>query len=209
MSRKRYSLVKGGPKEIEISWGFAWRNFTVRQNGQIIGTVSTQHELKEGRQFSLSDESFLWVKLNIGFGKAGLDVLHNGQPLPGSDSDPAQKIKNAFGILLFVAVINTLVGALLITTVRELAAIGYGIVLYGLIFIGLAMGVKKRSPAALIIAIVLLIIDVTAGIAFQQMLHNSMSLVWIIIRVLFLVYLIQAIKPMKDLKNNKRGSGCL
>lgn len=205
MPRKRYSLVKGGPKEIEISWGFTWKNFTVRQNGQIIGTVGGQHELKDGRQFSLLDGSPLSVKLNVGFANVGLEVMHNGQPLAGSGSDPSRKIKNAFGILLFVAVINTLVGVLLITIVRDLAAIGTGIVLYGLIFIGLAIGVKKHSLAALIIAIVLLIIDAIAGIAFQPMSHNNMSIVWIIVRVLFLIYLFQAIKPMKDLKNFQAG----
>lgn len=205
MPKKRYSLVKGGPKEIEISWGFAWKNFTVRQNGQIIGTVETQHELKDGRQFSLLDGSALSVKLNVSFANVGLDVMHNSQPLAGSGSNPSQKIKNAFGILLFVAIINTLVGVLLIIIVRDLATVGIGIVLYGLIFIGLAICVKKHSLAALIIAIVFMIIDAIAGIAFQPMSHNNMSLVWIIIRVLFLIYLFQTIKPMKDLKNSQAG----
>ena len=205
MPGKRYSLEKGGPKEIEISWGFAWRNFTVRQNGQIIGKAGSRHKLKNGHQFELLDGSALNVKLNVNFTNAWLDVTHNGQPLTGSDSDPAQKIKNAFGILLFVAAINTLVGVSLITIVNDLAIAGLGVAVYGFVFIGLAIGIKKHSLVALIIAIVLLIIDVIAGIAFQPMSLNSMSLAWIIIRVLFLVYLFQAIKPIRDLKNNQKG----
>ncbi|HNW97627.1 MAG TPA: hypothetical protein PKK00_04345 [Bacteroidales bacterium] len=201
MPRKRYSLINGGPKEIEISWGFAWKNFTVRHNGQIIGTVGSQRELKEGRQFNLLDGTTLWVKLNVGFGKAGLEVLHNGQPCPGSDSDPAQKIKVAFGILLFVALFNTVIGLLLETIGgNEFKEIGIGVVFYGLIFIGLAFLVKKLSLIALITAIVLLIADAVTGLVFQMMSNNNMSFAWIVVRVLFLIYLFQSVKPLKELK---------
>lgn len=200
MPRKRYSLVKGGPKEIEISWGFAWKNFTVYQNGQVIGIVGAQHELKEGRQFTLTDGSFLWVKLNVGFGKTGLEVLHNLQPLPGSDSDPVKKINTAFGIILFVAIINIIGGTIVAAMLKEYFSIGIVLLAYGLIFIGLAIGVKRRSLTALIIAIALLIIDAIAGIAFQSMSQNNMSIIWVIIRVLFIIYLFQAVKPLKELK---------
>lgn len=203
MPRKRYSLVKGGPKEIEISWGFAWKNFTVRQNDQIIGTVGSQQELKEGRQFNLLDGSPLWIKLNLGIGKTGLEVLLNGQPLPGSDSDPAQKIKIAFGILMFVAIVNMLGGIAVAAILPEFLLIGVLIMVYGVIFIGLAIGVKKHFFAALIIAIVLLIADAVAGIAFQSVSHYNMSIAWIIIRVVFLIYLFQSIKPMKEINREK------
>lgn len=206
MPRKRYALVKNGPKEIEISWGFAWKNFSVRQNGQVVGTVSSQGELREGRQFNLLDGSTLLIKLNLGIGKTGLEILHDGQPLPGSDSDPAKKIKTAFGILLFVAIVNMLGGIAVVAILPEFLLIGVLIMAYGVVFIGLAFGVRKHFFAALIIAIVLLIADAVAGIAFQSVSHFNLSIAWIIIRVVFLIYLFQSIKPMKEINNKNENT---
>jgi len=201
MPRKKYALIKSGPKEIECSWGFAWKNFTVTQNGNIIGTIANQRELKEGRQFSLADGSTLWVRLKIGFGTSGLEVLHNGQPLPGSDMDPAQKVKVAFILLLVITGLNLLAGILL--SMLDLQSLGLGIgigyIIFGVIFGALAFAVRAKSLVALYIAIALLILDAIAGIAVQVM-SNSPTFVWVIVRILILIYLFSAIKAMKDLK---------
>jgi hypothetical protein len=202
MPKKSYALQKGGPKEIEISWGFAWKNFTVKHNGEIIGTVANQRELKEGRQFMLKDGSSLSVKLKVGFGKAGLEVLRNGQPLPGSDMDPVQKIKIAFGLLLFIAGMNILVGLVLSTVDLNYLGLGFGIgyIIFGIVFGILAFLIKARSLAALWIAIVLLILDAVAGLAIQVTTHNNTTVAWVIIRVMILIYLFNAAKPIKELK---------
>jgi hypothetical protein len=202
MPKKTYALEKNGPKEIEISWGFAWKDFTVRQNGEIIGTVSSQSELKAGKQFKLKDGSDLQVKLNVGLAKAGLEVLHDNQFLPGSDLDPVKQVNTAFGLLLFIGGLNILVGILLtafrIPILGEIA--GIGIIAFGLIFTGLAFAVKSRSLVALYIAIALLIIDAVSTIAIQAEVGRS-STGWIILRVFFLIYLFRAIKPLKELRN--------
>ena len=202
MPKKRYALEKKGPKEIEISWGFAWKNFTVKQNDEIIGTVENQKALKEGRQFTLKDGSSLQVKLNIGLAKAGLEVLHNNEPLPGSDMDPVKLVKNAFGILVFIAALNIIIGIVL--TVFKVpfldGVFGIGLIVFGLVFAGLAFAVKSYSLIALYVAIVLLVIDAIASIAIQVETHQSSATVWILVRIFFLIYLFRAIKPMKTLK---------
>jgi hypothetical protein len=200
MPHKRFALSRNGPKEIELRWGLGWKNFTVHHHGNVIGTVSKQSELIEGRSFSLPDGSALSVKLKTGIGHAGLEVLHNGKPIPGSDADPVQKIKTAFGILLFLAITNMLGGILIFSLFAEFQVAGILIMVFGLLFAGLAIAVKKRSLAALIVAIILLVIDIISGIIFQSMSQNNISIVWILLRVLFLIYLLQAINPMKELK---------
>jgi hypothetical protein len=201
MPRKKYALVKSGPKEIECSWGFAWENFTVTQNGNIIGTIANQRELKEGRQFSLADGSTLSVRLKIGFGNSGLEVLHDGKPLPGSDMDPAQKVKVAFILLLVITGLNLLAGILL--SMLDLQSLGLGIgigyIIFGIIFGVLAFAVRAKSLVSLYIAIALLILDAVAGIAVQVM-SNSPTFVWVIVRIFILIYLFSAIKAMKTLK---------
>jgi hypothetical protein len=201
MPNKKYALIKKGPKEIECSWGFAWKNFTVKQNGNTIGTIANQRELKEGRQFSLADGSTLWIRLKIGFGTSGLEVLRDGKPLPGSDMDPAQKVKVAFILLLVITGLNILAGVLL--SMLDLQSLGLGIgigyIIFGLIFCFLAFAVRANSLVALYIAIVLLILDAIAGIAVQVMSHSP-TFVWVIVRVFILIYLFSAIKAIRQVR---------
>lgn len=200
MPQKRYSLEKGGPKEIEISWKQAWKSFTVKHKGQVVGITETQEELKRGVQFSLLDDSTLRIRLYVGFGKTGLEILRNDQPLPGSDADPYKKIKTAFIMLLCVAGMNILGGTLIALTLSEFMYVGMIVFVYGLVFVGLAFGVREGIIATLIIAIILLVVDTSVSLVYQSWSHSGATVVWIILRALFLVYLLQAIKPLREIK---------
>jgi hypothetical protein len=48
MPKQQYALEQGGPKRLEISWTGIWRNFTVRLDGQVVGTVENQKALRAG-----------------------------------------------------------------------------------------------------------------------------------------------------------------
>lgn len=205
MPKKSFSLTKGGPKEIVCSWGLAWKNFSVFHNGELIGTVANQKELKEGRSFMLKDGSQLSVRLNVSLFSVGLELYHNGEIVSGSDMDPRRHIKTAFGILLFLGILNLVVGIVLIAAGLEIfvAGIGIGLAIFGLILGGLAFGVKAKSMPALIIAIVILILDAIASIYFLSISNSQPATVWIIIRVLFIVYLFKAVKAIKQLKQQQ------
>ena len=202
MPKRSYSLQKDGPKELECSWGIAWKNFTVKQNGQVIGTVANQKELKEGREFQLNDGSKLFVKLKIGL-TSGLYLTRDGQPLPGSDSDPMSKVKGAFTILLIIAVINIGIGVL--STLFNLQEIGLefglGYIVFGFVFLILSIAVKRGSLIALIAAIILLILDALLGIVFMATSGGNQSIFWIIARIFFLIYLISSVSAFRKLKN--------
>ena len=202
MPKRSYSLQKDGPKELECSWGIAWKNFTVKQNGQVIGTVSNQKELKRGREFLLNDGSKLFVILKIGL-SSGLYLTKDGQPLPGSDSDPISKVKGAFVILMIIAVINIGIGVL--STLYNLKEIGLefglGYIVFGFVFLILSIAVKRGSLIALLAAIILLILDALLGIVFMATSGGNQSIFWIIARVFFLIYLISSVSAFKKLKN--------
>ena len=202
MPKRSYSLQKDGPKELECSWGIAWKNFTVKQNGQVIGTVSNQKELKRGREFLLNDGSKLFVILKIGL-TSGLYLTKDGQPLPGSDSDPISKVKGAFVILMIIAVINIGIGVL--STLYNLKEIGLefglGYIVFGFVFLILSIAVKRGSLIALLAAIILLILDALLGIVFMATSGGNQSIFWIIARVFFLIYLISSVSAFKKLKN--------
>ena len=202
MPKRSYSLQNDGPKELECSWGIAWKNFTLKQNGQVIGTVANQKELKEGREFQLNDGSKLFVKLKIGL-TSGLYLTRDGQPLPGSDSDPMSKVKGAFTILMIIAVINIGIGIL--STLFNLQEIGLefglGYIVFGFVFLILSIAVKRGSLIALIAAIILLILDALLGIVFMATSGGNQSIFWIIARIFFLIYLISSVSAFKKLKN--------
>ena len=104
MPTKKYAMEKGEPKRLEISWKGIWKikNFTVHLDGNNIGLIANRKELKAGREFALIDGSILKVQLVKKLLSAELQVLRDDQPLPGSASDPGQRLRVAYGIVFFI-----------------------------------------------------------------------------------------------------------
>ena len=203
MPKKSYALTEGGQKELEMSWGIGWNDFTIMEGERLIGTVPTQAELKEGRSFRLKDGSELSVKLNLSFFNSGLEVLRNGAPLPGSTSDPGNRIKTAYILLLLVAFLNVFAGVLIITAgISEILIwTGAGYLGSGFAFLILALSVKRGSFTALLIAIILLAVDMGLSFIFSY----GTPVVWIS-RIIVLLYLVMSIRVFKEYSAENPGT---
>lgn len=204
MPNLKYALESGGPRRLEISWGAFWRDFTIKLDGNPIGTISGQKELKAGREFTLPDDSILRIQLVQSSTSAvpDLEVLRNGEPLPGSASDPAQKLKLAYGMVFFVAGLNILLGlvaALLQIEFLQSLGVGVGSALFGVILLALGFFVKRRSAAALIAAIVLLALDGLLGIVLAVG-QGYTPTAGLVARVLFIIPMIQGVGAIRALK---------
>ena len=105
-------MEKDGPKRLEMSWGGFWKDFTVKLDGVAVLTANGSSELKAGRSARLPDGSTLEVRLETGFGKNGLAVTRNGQPLPGSSTDPESLVKVAGAVVYVLAGLNFLFGVI-------------------------------------------------------------------------------------------------
>ena len=80
MFTQRYPLELDGRQSLlQLSWKLLWRDFTVRLDGQVVGTGGLR-ALKAGRDFELPDSSVLRIQLDHGL----LAVSRNSVPLPGS-----------------------------------------------------------------------------------------------------------------------------
>ena len=204
MPKKIFALKRGGSRDLVCSWGFGWKNFTIKHRDEVIGTVPNQKELKEGKEFQLSDGSKLFVRLKIGL-TSGLYITRDGKPVPGSDSDPMSKVKGSFAILMVIACVNIIIGVLAaFLHLEDFGLSAWAIyIIFGLIFLILSIAVRKASLIALIIAIVLLILDALIGIAFMTTFGGTQSVVWIVIRIFFLIYLITSVKVFKKLKTER------
>jgi hypothetical protein len=139
----KLALERGEPKRLELAWGAFWRNFVVRLDGAEIGRIAGQKELKAGQEFTLGDGSVLRVQLANSGITPELRVLRNGQPLPGSASDPMSLVRQAAQVLFFIGGISILIGLLAELfhweQMRAMGA-GYFTAIFGIIYLGLVGG---------------------------------------------------------------------
>ena len=162
MPTKKFAFDKGGPERLELEWQGNFKNLEVRLDGAILGSFENAKELKAGGTYPLEDGSTLEVKLATTALFPELTLTRNGRALPGSATDPAQRVKAAAGMIFFVAGFNVLLGLVAAAfNVQFLQSIGVGMgsVLEGAIYGGLGYFVGQRSIVALGLAVGLFVID--------------------------------------------------
>jgi hypothetical protein len=168
----RFALERGGPKRLEIRWGRGWGSQTaIILDGKEIGTLPGRKELKEGRLFRLDDGSTLSVQFGPNLITQEFRVLLDGFPLPGSASDPAHRLRVASGVLFFIGGVTIALSLIAeLFRIRGLMQHGMGIgsMIEGGVFLLLATLVRRRSVAALGIAVVLMVLDLVVGFADPQ-----------------------------------------
>jgi hypothetical protein len=203
MPRKQYAFFRGGDKRLEISWRGLWSDVAVRLDGQVVGAIKNQRELRQGQVFALPDGSRLSVRLVSKLATHELQVTRNGEPLPGSDADPAQRHKLAYSILFFVAGLNIVLGLLALVLKSEFLSslgIGYGSLIFGLLFLLAAVFVMERSQIALILAIIVFTLDALLGIVLVVTAGGSPAVGGVVARVFLFVPLVNGIKAIQQLK---------
>jgi len=92
-----------------------------------------------------------------------LELRLGGQPVPGSATDPHERLKQAWYTLLFIGGLNLVLGLVAVwqqVAVLQSLGIGWGSVVEGLLYAGLGWwGYKRLAPAAFAIAGVLFVLD--------------------------------------------------
>lgn len=203
MAKKTFALESGGPQRLELSWGMFWKNFQVTLDGKPVGTVSGgQKELKQGVEFSLPDGSTLDIQLMQSFMNVELRVQRDGVPLPGSASDPEQRVKNAAYLLYFLAGFNTLVGvvAMVINSeVLENMGLGLGSIIFGALVAVLGFFSYRRSRVAMVLAILLYAADGLYTLASYSGPGSTPPAAGIIFRIYIIYALVQAVKAAGEL----------
>lgn len=205
--KKTYALEKGGPKTLEFSWDIGWKDFTIRQDGDILGTIENKEALKQGREVTLKDGSRLYVRLNLGIMDSGLEILKDGKPLEGSNADPVSRIKSCFGLLILLSVLDILGAAFVVISLpAETYARADGLLyafvymFFGFAFIFLALMVKKASLTGLYIAITLIVIEVLFGIGIMAMSGGVESIFPWVIRIVITIYLMSSAKYFREVR---------
>ncbi len=203
MPKKNLAFDEKGPKRIELSWKIFWKDFTVSFDGQEIGRMNGRQELTAGWEFDLPDGTVLTVRLVNRFLSPELQVLRNGEPLPGSGSDPNQKVKIASGIIFFIGGLNTILSLVSIGSKSVFLTgmgIGYASLAFGCVFLLLGFFVLKRSAVALILALVLLALDALFGMYAGISGSGRMPAGGLVMRIFFIIFIYQGLAAIRDIK---------
>ena len=203
MQKLTYALEPNGPKRLEVSWKAMWKEFKVKVDDRVVGRASGQKELREGKRFRLKDGSYLSVKLVNKLTGVDLEILHDGQPLPGTSADPATRLKNAYRTVFLVAGLNTVLGlvaVLLEAPFLQALGIGFYSILFGLIFLVLGVYVKRKSRLALILSVVIFALDSVLGIILTTASGLTPSPGGLLARILLMIPMVQGIQAIRTLK---------
>jgi len=212
MPTRKFALQKGEEARLVISWRGIWKDIRVLLDGEELGTIGGSAEIKAGKEFTLPGrQGTLRVQLVQTFGSAELQVLRNGQPLPGSGSDPEVQFKGAWGILLFIAGLNLVIGlATVVFEVEALARMGLGVgsLIVAVIYLGLALVVRTyRSAIALGVGIALFAIDglLTVAAGFEG--TGTPPIGGVLMRVFLILPMIKGFSAIRALKAGEKGEG--
>jgi hypothetical protein len=196
----KYALEKGGPKRLEISYKGNWKDFTIRLDGNVIGTVAEYEHLKTGQEFALPDGSILKVQLKF----PGFQVFRNGKPL--LLYDPSQMLKFSYTFTFFSAAANLfmgLSGSLFHTNLGNLPPAGMLSVGFGILLLVLGFFIMLKSTIALSIAAGILALDIILAIFYHPNLPLIILVIAIVFKLLVLLMMIQGFGAIKALKQEQ------
>ncbi len=202
MAKYLYSLEKGQPKRLEINTRFNFNGAIVKFDGNQIVDIPDGQTLKTGVDIQLPDGSPVHIQLQQNFSSFILLVTRYGVPLPGSNSDPEMKLKNAYGVLYFVGGLSFILGILgviLPVSLLAQAGLGWTTAIEGAIFLVLAYLTQRRSKVALIIGIILYSLDAIITLVSMISAGNS-SVVSLFIKIAFVAMMVPGVKAIDELK---------
>ena len=213
MPRQFLAFDSDTEPRLELKWGSYMRDFRVLLDEKEIGRIDGgMRELKEGRDFQLPDNSTLTIKLHQWMMMDELQVLRNGQPLPGSGGHPRQKQTAAIRVAFFWGIVAIIGGALLMLSSSTLPR-GLGFsplsILFGLLMIGSAVTISQRSMVGAAAALIFYIADWAVGIYGLATVGGSITLVTtlaMLVRILIIPALVQGFGALKLLKRLEIGA---
>jgi hypothetical protein len=203
MPKKTFALESGGPQRLELNWGLFWKGFQVTLDGKPVGTVSGgQKELKEGVELDLPDGSTLDIQLVRSWMNEELRILRNGVPVPGSASDPEQRVKAAAYLLYFLAGFNTVVGVvamMLNSEMLERLGLGLGSIIFGALVAVLGFFTYRRSRVAMVLTILLYAADGLYTLVSYSGPGSTPPAAGLLFRIFIIYTLVQAVKAAGEL----------
>jgi hypothetical protein len=193
MATLRFAFEPGGPERVGIAWQGGWKDVALTLDGRRLGGFPDAKALRTGGSFALADGTRLEVKL-AHLPMPELQVLRDGVPLPGSPSDPAERMRRAGQLVVALGVLSVLLGlAATLFDVGALRGMGFGIesAVLSAGFAALGVPARRGSLAALVAATAIYAIDGVVGLVLAA---GTAAPGVPIARVLFAIPMVQGIQ---------------
>lgn len=198
MPNKKYFLNKEKSETIELTWKGAYKEVIVAFNGQPVATLNRE-DVSAGKSIELPNGKTFEIKLTGGL-FAALTTKIDGRHIPNSQGDPAYQLKQIFYLLIFLGVLNIIMGLVFASSNIKIDAfegIGYVNVIIGIVYIGLGYAVSKGSMPAMILTTMLIAADLIFAAMYTTQTGSSSG---IIIKVLFVVFIVRGFRYIKEYK---------
>ena len=207
MAKQTYAFETGGPQRLLMDWKYGYRDVTIYVDGELVGKIPGQKELQDGQEFTLPDGSKLEIQMVRAFLSSDLSVERNGEPLPGSATDPYSQVRLSYQLIFFLSIINLALGAFAeIFQIKSLLGLGVGWynIAFGIVFIGLGLWVRSLSLLGLWISIGLLAVDAVISVIGVAVPAGGQPMyTGLLIRVLILIYVWRGVAGLKKLKQKQ------
>lgn len=199
MPKRRFALERGGPRRLQVQWGH--KGLKVFLDGLEV-PPSGPHR----GDYRLPDGS--WIHVDMDAQSSTVDVLRDGQFLPGTRFDPFYQVTIAYAIVLALAGLHAVLAFLPFEQwIPEAAGLPLKTIAWALaaVFALLGLAARQRSKAALMAAIALFSIE---GIVFAFMALAFPGRRLIIYGLLAVAAgLIQGLDGIREIEVSEKGSG--
>lgn len=207
MPEKHFALEPGGTERLAVSWSGGFKNLAIALDGQSLASFESPKELKRPQAMALPDGSRLEVQLTSPLGIPELQLRRDGEPLPGSAGDPAERHRAAWGMVAFVAGLNVVLGLVVVVfDIGFLKAVGagWGSIISGLVYGVLAFFVRGRSQVALGLAVALFVLDGILLLASSAHAGGTPPVGGLVARIFFLLPMLRGFSAIAALNAPRR-----
>lgn len=206
MPKRLYTLDKEEKQILVVSWKRNYRNLELGLNNKILGTTQSKQELIRGKEFEISHDKMLTVKLvKEMYLFPGLELKVNGYPVENSMNHPVKKLNDVFLLIMFIVAVNLIFGLLgLITDTDFFKRLGIGFwnIIYAGIFtiLGIIMKESKSMFAMISITIIMMVDIVFSFLIMKEVPGHVNPAGTILVKVFLVLYLLRGVNAIKEFK---------
>lgn len=192
---KNKIMINGAERTLSVKVSPFRGKHKVFLDGQLIGEFANNKESKEGKEFKIDFNNFVNIRYDSKFLTPELYISHNGQELETSASHPTARKNNAWGLILFLAGMNGIIGLVgMSNAIPAFTQSGYGLYnVFMAVFYCIAVMLFKTFTPFLGIVLALVLYSIDSVVVLMALPTNPGISGAVIVRIMFFGLLIRGL----------------